>query len=121
MATHMGHQYQFAQGSQVPDTMALDAVGTASSVSTPSMMHMHMTFYWGPNVTLLFSSWTSTTWMQYSLLLLLCFAATLAVEALATYRSRIVSRIKLSPKYRGIRGPRGLAAGSGADQIVMPM
>lgn len=119
MAAHMGHQHHFEQGSQVTDTTGLGAASTVGSSSAPSMMHMHMTFYWGPNVTLLFSSWTSSTWMQYSLVLLLCFVATLAVEALATYRSRMILRIKHNPKYRSLR-PRAPASGS-ADSIAMPM
>uniref|UniRef100_A0A2N9EHU1 Uncharacterized protein n=1 Tax=Fagus sylvatica TaxID=28930 RepID=A0A2N9EHU1_FAGSY len=31
---------------------------------------MHMTFYWGKNVTLLVDSWQTTSWTSYSLTLL---------------------------------------------------
>ncbi|KAM0027176.1 putative Ctr copper transporter [Helianthus debilis subsp. tardiflorus] len=34
---------------------------------------MHMTFYWCRNVTLLFSSWQTDSWISYTLTLLTCF------------------------------------------------
>ncbi|GLT74304.1 hypothetical protein SLA2020_461090 [Shorea laevis] len=34
---------------------------------------MHMTLYWGKQVTLLFDSWTTDSWLSYSLTLLACF------------------------------------------------
>ncbi|KAI3504278.1 hypothetical protein L1887_32831 [Cichorium endivia] len=33
---------------------------------------MHMTFYWGRNVTLLFDSWKTDSWLSYSLTLIAC-------------------------------------------------
>ncbi|KAK9076872.1 hypothetical protein SSX86_005206 [Deinandra increscens subsp. villosa] len=33
---------------------------------------MHMTFYWGRNVTLLFDSWKTDTWLTYALTLIAC-------------------------------------------------
>ncbi|KAI3514026.1 hypothetical protein L1887_12342 [Cichorium endivia] len=34
---------------------------------------MHMTFYWGPNVTLLIDSWKTDSWFSYFLTLIFCF------------------------------------------------
>ncbi|KAF8401108.1 hypothetical protein HHK36_014412 [Tetracentron sinense] len=34
---------------------------------------MHMTFYWGKQVTLLFDSWKTDSWTSYGLTLLACF------------------------------------------------
>ncbi|KAI3833236.1 hypothetical protein MKW92_023698 [Papaver armeniacum] len=38
---------------------------------------MHMTFYWGKNVTILISSWRTDSWLSYAISLLVCvlFAA----------------------------------------------
>lgn len=33
---------------------------------------MHMTFYWGRKVTLLFDSWSTDSWFSYSLTLIAC-------------------------------------------------
>ncbi|KAI3754838.1 hypothetical protein L1987_54629 [Smallanthus sonchifolius] len=33
---------------------------------------MHMTFYWGRSVTLLFDSWQTDTWLSYTLTLIAC-------------------------------------------------
>ncbi|GMJ07277.1 copper transporter 5 [Hibiscus trionum] len=37
------------------------------------MMHMHMTLYWGKDVTLLIDSWKTESWLSYLLALLACF------------------------------------------------
>lgn len=48
-----------------------DTLFFGKSVTVPDMMHM--TLYWGTQVTLLFSSWKTDSWLSYALTLLACF------------------------------------------------
>ncbi|KAK1430630.1 hypothetical protein QVD17_13511 [Tagetes erecta] len=49
---------------------------------------MHMTFYWGRNVNLLFDSWKTNTWFTYSLTLLVCFIFSIFYQYLEDRRLR---------------------------------
>jgi copper transporter 1 len=49
---------------------------------------MHMTFYWGKNVTLLVDSWQTTSWTSYSLTLLTCFIISVFYQYLEDRRVR---------------------------------
>ncbi|KAF7114866.1 hypothetical protein RHSIM_RhsimUnG0073900 [Rhododendron simsii] len=50
---------------------------------------MHMTFYWGRDVTLLFDSWKTKTWVEYSLTLLTCFLFSAFYQYLEDRRLRL--------------------------------
>lgn len=52
---------------------------------------MHMTFYWGRDVTLLFDFWKTATWTDYSLTLLACFFFSLFYQYLESFRLRLKS------------------------------
>ncbi|XP_050366877.1 copper transporter 5.1 [Argentina anserina] len=53
---------------------------------------MHMTFYWSRQVTLLFDSWKTTTWLGYALTLLAC----LIVPAFYQYLEDLRVRVRLA-------------------------
>lgn len=50
---------------------------------------MHMTFYWGTQVTLLFTSWRTESLLSYSLALLACVAAATFYQYLEHIRLRL--------------------------------
>ncbi|XP_010269750.1 PREDICTED: copper transporter 5.1 [Nelumbo nucifera] len=50
---------------------------------------MHMTFYWGKNVTILFDSWNTDSWASYSLTLLLCFLVSVVYQSMEDRRLRL--------------------------------
>ncbi|XP_058222717.1 copper transporter 5.1-like [Rhododendron vialii] len=50
---------------------------------------MHMTFYWGRDVTLLFDSWKTKTWAEYCLTLLTCFLFSAFYQYLEDRRLRL--------------------------------
>ncbi|KAL6502066.1 hypothetical protein OROGR_027199 [Orobanche gracilis] len=52
---------------------------------------MHMTFYWGRRVTILFDFWRTDSWISYFLSLLACFI----ISALYQYMEDLRFRIKL--------------------------
>ncbi|KAJ0800529.1 putative Ctr copper transporter [Helianthus annuus] len=49
---------------------------------------MHMTFYWSRNVTLLFSSWQTDSWISYALTLLACFIFSIFYQYMEDRRLR---------------------------------
>ncbi|XP_022751772.1 copper transporter 5.1-like [Durio zibethinus] len=50
---------------------------------------MHMTFYWSRQVTLLFSSWRTDSWLSYALTLLACVLASVLYQYLEQVRYRV--------------------------------
>ncbi|XWS72366.1 hypothetical protein CRYUN_Cryun02cG0034000 [Craigia yunnanensis] len=50
---------------------------------------MHMTFYWSRQVTLLFSSWRTDSWLSYALTLLACVLASAFYQYLEHLRYRV--------------------------------
>ncbi|XP_062022213.1 copper transporter 5.1 [Rosa rugosa] len=71
---------------------------------------MHMTFYWSKQVTLLFDSWSTTTWLGYALTLLAC----LIVPAFYQYLEGLRVRLRLASS-------AGKAAAAGSDPIETPL
>ncbi|XP_024519166.1 copper transporter 6-like [Selaginella moellendorffii] len=65
---HGGHDHNQAAAPSNPSM----GMGTGMH----NMMMMQMSFIWSKNVTLLFSGWTTSNWVEYSLTLLavVCFA-----------------------------------------------
>ncbi|XP_021680154.2 copper transporter 5.1 [Hevea brasiliensis] len=63
---------------------------------------MHMTFYWGRQVTLLVDSWRTTTWLGYALTLLVCVVASALYQFLENLRVRM--------RFKVVVGTGGLAA-----------
>ncbi|GLT25647.1 hypothetical protein SLA2020_007650 [Shorea laevis] len=50
---------------------------------------MHMTFYWSLEVTLLFSSWKTHSWLSYALTLIACIAASACYQYVEHIRYRL--------------------------------
>ena len=50
---------------------------------------MHMTLYWGKNVTLLFDSWKTNSWTSYLLSLIACFIIATFYQYLENVRIRL--------------------------------
>ncbi|CAN4080058.1 unnamed protein product [Withania somnifera] len=49
---------------------------------------MHMTFYWGKKVTLLFDFWRTDSWTSYAITLLACFIFSLFYQYMEDRRQR---------------------------------
>ena len=50
---------------------------------------MHMTLYWGTQVTVLFSSWKTDSWPSYALTLLACFLFSVFYQNMEERRLRV--------------------------------
>lgn len=72
---HDGGMYM-PPGSSMPD-------GSMNSTSTDMGMMMHMTFYWGKDVLILFSGWPERSLGMYILALFFVFLLGFAVEVLS--------------------------------------
>ncbi|XVF48775.1 hypothetical protein PTKIN_Ptkin03bG0216100 [Pterospermum kingtungense] len=76
---------------------------------------MHMTFYWSRQVTLLFSSWRTDSWLSYALTLLACVLASAFYQYLdhARYRVRRGSkRVEGTAEEPFLSQPKGSGAGN---------
>ncbi|KAK2645031.1 hypothetical protein Ddye_020226 [Dipteronia dyeriana] len=51
---------------------------------------MHMTFYWGRTVTVLFDSWKTESWLGYALTLITCFLVSAFYQYLEVWRFRLI-------------------------------
>ncbi|GLU10161.1 hypothetical protein SLE2022_269810 [Rubroshorea leprosula] len=58
---------------------------------------MHMTFYWGKRVTLLFDSWSTDSWLSYFLTLLACFLFASFYQYMEDRRIRFKSLASTNP------------------------
>ncbi|OVA08336.1 Ctr copper transporter [Macleaya cordata] len=58
---------------------------------------MHMTFYWGKKVTLLFDSWKTDSWTGYALTLLACFLFSVFYQYMEDRRLRFKMIAKAKP------------------------
>ncbi|KAL6534065.1 hypothetical protein OROHE_013898 [Orobanche hederae] len=67
---------------------------------------MHMTFYWGRRVTILFDFWRTDSWISYFLSLLACFI----ISVLYQYMEDLRFRIKLLSVSNKSPPPSGGAA-----------
>uniref|UniRef100_A0A2N9ESJ4 Copper transport protein n=1 Tax=Fagus sylvatica TaxID=28930 RepID=A0A2N9ESJ4_FAGSY len=85
---------------------------------------MHMTFYWGKNVTLLVDSWQTTSWTSYSLTLLACFIISVFYQYLEDRRVRfkLISSAKAGNPTSQIDAPllQGGAGKASGSKLVCP-
>lgn len=65
---------------------------------------MHMTFYWGTKVTILFNSWKTDSWFGYLLTLLACFLVASFYQYMEDRRLRFKSLVSTKPAVRSITG-----------------
>ncbi|GAB2222871.1 hypothetical protein Droror1_Dr00017002 [Drosera rotundifolia] len=57
---------------------------------------MHMTFYWGKSVTVLFDFWRTSTWTDYALTLLACSLFSFFYQYLEHHRIQLLNRTATS-------------------------
>nr|GMD47563.1 copper transporter 5.1-like [Ipomoea batatas] len=75
-----------------------------SSEHIRSAKMMHMTFYWGKNVTLLFDFWKTDSWTSYTLTLLACLIFAVFYQYMEERRQRFKLISSLSAK-KGVPPP----------------
>lgn len=66
---------------------------------------MHMTFYWGRQVTVLFDGWKTQSWLGYSLTLVAVFLFSVFHEYIVNLRSRF----------------KGISSGKAASGLTAPL
>ncbi|KAK1279483.1 Copper transporter 5.1 [Acorus gramineus] len=66
---------------------------------------MHMTFYWGKKVTLLFDSWKTDSWTSYGLTLLAIFIASVFYQYLEDRRLRFKALSRSKPSLPSDESP----------------
>ncbi|KAL8150784.1 hypothetical protein V2J09_020592 [Rumex salicifolius] len=88
---------------------------------------MHMTFYWGIQVTVLFDFWKTQTWIDYSLTLLACFLFSVFYQYLDSIRLRLnpsavagesASQSPLLVRYTTAKFPEGGCAWRAASAVM---
>ncbi|XP_019195629.1 PREDICTED: copper transporter 5.1-like [Ipomoea nil] len=81
---------------------------------------MHMTFYWGKNVTLLFDFWKTDSWTSYTLTLLACLIFAVFYQYMEERRQRFKLISTLSAK-KGFDGPCSVPPSSQPSPINAPL
>ncbi|KAK1288463.1 Copper transporter 5.1 [Acorus calamus] len=66
---------------------------------------MHMTFYWGKKVTLLFDSWRTDSWTSYGLSLLAVFIVSVFYQYMEDRRIRFKALSVFNPSPPSIESP----------------
>uniref|UniRef100_A0A5B6ZW65 Copper transport protein n=1 Tax=Davidia involucrata TaxID=16924 RepID=A0A5B6ZW65_DAVIN len=66
---------------------------------------MHMTLYWGKDVTLLFDSWKSDSWTSYALTLLACFLFSVFYQYMEDRRLKFKAIPRSNPSQPSIDTP----------------
>ncbi|KAK6927203.1 Ctr copper transporter [Dillenia turbinata] len=66
---------------------------------------MHMTFYWGRRVTLLFDSWKTETWISYALTLVACFLCSAFYQYMEDRRLRFKIIASTAPNSQQLEAP----------------
>ncbi|KAK6912885.1 Ctr copper transporter [Dillenia turbinata] len=66
---------------------------------------MHMTFYWGRRVTLIFDSWKTETWISYGLTLVACFLCSAFYQYMEDRRLRFKIIASTAPNSQQLEAP----------------
>ncbi|XVF48879.1 hypothetical protein PTKIN_Ptkin03bG0223600 [Pterospermum kingtungense] len=66
---------------------------------------MHMTLYWGKDVTLLIDSWKTDSWLSYLLTLLACFVFSSFYQYMEDRRLRFTSLASSNPSSAAVTAP----------------